>query len=130
MAEACTRMKRPPKELSPEAVRQMLAYRWPGNVRELFNAIERSVVLSDGKRVELTDLPPEVQNPEPLAGIGAVNDARQTLAELERRANLATLQAEGGHRSKTAERLSIGQATLFRKLKQYLGEGFAVAPAA
>ncbi len=130
MADACARMKLPTKELSPATLRLLLAYRWPGNVRELFNAIERTVVLSDGRRVEVEDLPVEIQHPAPLDGIGAATDARQTLAEVERRAILTTLQAEGGNRSKTAERLGIGQATLFRKLKQYQGEGHLISPAA
>jgi DNA-binding NtrC family response regulator len=54
----------------------------------------------------------------------------RTLAEIEREAILSTLTAERGSRARTAERLGIGQATLFRKLKQYQSEGHLVAPAA
>src|SRR5207244_7481197 len=33
-----------PKQIAPEAMEVLLAYRWPGNIRELENAIERATV--------------------------------------------------------------------------------------
>jgi two-component system response regulator PilR (NtrC family) len=33
------------REISPEAMRQLMEYSWPGNVRELENVIERAVAL-------------------------------------------------------------------------------------
>jgi DNA-binding NtrC family response regulator len=115
------------KELSPETSRRVLAHPWPGNVRELINAMERALVLSPGKRIEVSDLPPDVT--QPLAQ-GSLHAGQRTLAEVERDVILSTLAAERGSRARTAERLGIGQATLFRKLKQYHAEGHAVAPAA
>src|SRR5690606_9669226 len=35
--------------LTPEIRRALLAHTWPGNVRELRNAIERAVLLGDGR---------------------------------------------------------------------------------
>jgi len=129
IADACARMKIPAKELSAGAIRRLLAAPWPGNVRELFNALERAVVLSDGRRIEAEDLPPDIQNPEQNASVtGPGHEGRRTLADIERQAILGTLTAEGGNRAKTAERLGIGQATLFRKLKQYASEGHPIAP--
>ncbi|MEW6435137.1 MAG: sigma 54-interacting transcriptional regulator [Myxococcota bacterium] len=127
LAEAARRMKLPARELSAEATRRLVTYAWPGNVRELLNAMERATVLATGRLVEADDLPDEVKAPpapvvRPTPG--------QTLAELERAAILATLEAERGNRARTAARLGIGQATLFRKLKAYQQDGFAVAPAA
>jgi DNA-binding NtrC family response regulator len=45
-------------------------------------------------------------------------DEVRTLAELERDYIAAALRATGGNRAKAAERLGIGAATLYRKLKQ------------
>ncbi|UCG76092.1 MAG: sigma 54-interacting transcriptional regulator [Gemmatimonadota bacterium] len=42
-----------------------------------------------------------------------------TMAELEREAIVATLESVGGNRRKAAERLQIGERTLYRKLKEY-----------
>ena len=36
-----------------------VAYDWPGNVRELENVIERAVILADGDRITLAELPRE-----------------------------------------------------------------------
>lgn len=36
---------------SPEALELLRSYHWPGNVRELENAIERAVILADGKQI-------------------------------------------------------------------------------
>ena len=44
-------------EFASEAMKAMLSYDWPGNVRELENAIERAVVMGDGNKVVVNDLP-------------------------------------------------------------------------
>ncbi|MET4162509.1 DNA-binding NtrC family response regulator [Marinobacterium sp. MBR-111] len=36
---------------SPEALELLRSYHWPGNVRELENAIERAVILADGRQI-------------------------------------------------------------------------------
>ncbi len=51
------KMKKPVKEISFEAMQMLQNYTWVGNVRELENAIERSVVLSQGASIETKDLP-------------------------------------------------------------------------
>jgi DNA-binding NtrC family response regulator len=42
-----------------------------------------------------------------------------TMEDLERAAILAALQEEGGNRRRAAEALSIGERTLYRKIKEY-----------
>lgn len=60
------RLKRKINGFSSAVAEQFLRHTWPGNVRELENAIERAVALSEGSRIELEDLPPQV-----LAGASA-----------------------------------------------------------
>jgi DNA-binding NtrC family response regulator len=43
--------------LSPEARDALVRYPWPGNVRELRNVLERALMLADGERIEVVDLP-------------------------------------------------------------------------
>jgi two-component system response regulator HydG len=127
LAESARRARVPARELSAGVTRRLVSYRWPGNVRELLNAMERATVLATTRTLSLADLPDELSAPAPthLAPGGG-----QTLAEVEQRAILATLEAEGGNRARTAARLGIGQATLFRKLKAYQRDGVRVTPAA
>ena len=44
-------------DFSSEAKKAILSYDWPGNVRELENAVERAVVMGDGKKIVADDLP-------------------------------------------------------------------------
>src|SRR5512140_2074000 len=49
-------------ELSPEALDLLMEYDWPGNVRELENVIERAVVLSSGRRIDVHLVPDHVRS--------------------------------------------------------------------
>ncbi|MBA2540569.1 MAG: sigma 54-interacting transcriptional regulator, partial [Deltaproteobacteria bacterium] len=44
------------RTIDPAAIAALEAYSWPGNVRELRNAIERAVVLAEGKAITVADL--------------------------------------------------------------------------
>src|SRR4051794_18986139 len=61
LADSALRMKRRISGLGPDAADQLVRYAWPGNVRELENAMERSVALARGTRVEMEDLPEEIR---------------------------------------------------------------------
>lgn len=99
-------------------VRALENYDWPGNIRELSNIIERIVVITQSGDIHCGDisaaLPQSTEKPLP-AGF----DAALTLAELERLCIIDRLEALDHNKSKTAQSLGIGQATLFRKIKQY-----------
>lgn len=47
---------RPGLRLSPEALKELLAYDWPGNVRELENRIQSAVILSRSQTIMPKDL--------------------------------------------------------------------------
>jgi DNA-binding NtrC family response regulator len=58
--------------------------------------------------------------PEPVPEEPAIAfEPGMTMAELEKEAIIATLRDVGGNRRKAAERLQIGERTLYRKLKEY-----------
>jgi two-component system response regulator HydG len=107
----------PPREISEDAMRRLMAYDWPGNVRELENAIERSVAMGSGPIVSVADLPSNLQYP--AVEHVAAKDELLPLEELERRAILRTLRETGGDKLTAARMLGIGKTTLYRKLKQY-----------
>jgi two-component system response regulator AtoC len=102
--------------LSAAAKTALLARDWPGNVRELRNVLERAAILTDGKQLEVEHLGPAVGAPA-AAAAGAGSAA--TLKDAERAAIAAALAATGGHRKQAAERLGIGERTLYEKIKEY-----------
>ncbi|MFL5405327.1 MAG: sigma-54 interaction domain-containing protein [Myxococcales bacterium] len=113
-----------PCSLSARALDRLLAYPWPGNVRELEHAMERAVVLAEGKpRIEEADLPPEIVTGGDVPP--SADEALLPLAELERRHILRVLAHHGGRRKETAKTLGIGTNTLWRKLRAYgvIGDG-------
>jgi len=114
LAGAAKRLGKKAPTLAPEAANLLLRYTWPGNVRELENALERAVALARSDRIGVDDLPAEIGAPSPA--VHSADDVR-TLAEVERDYIAAALRASGGNRAKAAERLGIGAATLYRKLK-------------
>jgi DNA-binding NtrC family response regulator len=107
----------PPREISEDAMRRLMAYDWPGNVRELENAVERSVALGSGPVVSVSDLPSTLHYPD--ADRVPTKDEMMPLEELERRAILRTLRETSGDKLAAARLLGIGKTTLYRKLKQY-----------
>jgi DNA-binding NtrC family response regulator len=120
LAEAVERTRSKITGFTPRAANQLVSYGWPGNVRELANAIEHAVVLATGSRIEVEDLPEEIAQVLPTAQVAR---KVRSLAEVEREYILAVLAAAEGNKTKAAEQLGIGQATLYRKLKTYEPSG-------
>ena len=125
LADAARGMGRAISRFSPAAADHLLRHPWLGNVRELANAMERAAALAPGDRVELEDLPEELQSMEgrPPADKAMV----RPLEEFEQEYILAVLERNGGNQARTAEQLRIGTATLLRKLKSY-GHGGSRKP--
>jgi len=107
------------REISSDALEMLMAYHWPGNVRELENAIERAVLLASSSEIVVNDLPPNVR----VIGERKVVDTSKTLntwiEKLEEEALRQALLECEGNISKTAKKLGIGRATIYRKAKKY-----------
>jgi two-component system response regulator AtoC len=94
-------------------------YTWPGNVRELKNAVERALVLA-GDEISASELPDKLrdaaQRIRPATG-GA--DMRGHLAEVERAAIVAALEAEDQNQTRAARRLGLSRRALIYKMEKY-----------
>ena len=99
------------KKFSPEVVKFMLNYLWPGNVRELENMIERGVILSKKKSINLDELPQDIIHPTPVEG--------KTVEAVERNHIINVLEETKGNISQAAKILGIRRMTLYNKLKKY-----------
>ncbi|MEJ2504366.1 MAG: sigma-54 dependent transcriptional regulator [Gemmatimonadota bacterium] len=109
--------------VEPEAMKILLDYPFTGNVRELENVIERAMVLAEGTRLGVDDLPHHVQSPvRPLEG-GDLGDDELSVkkhgAVLERRLIQKALERTGGNRTRAAELLELSSRALLYKIRDY-----------
>jgi transcriptional regulator with PAS, ATPase and Fis domain len=99
------------------AMARLIDYQWPGNVRELENILERAATLTQGPKISLDDLPPNIQN---IQGEGQfIEDALEqtpSLVEVEWSYIRRVLEKLGGNKYKAAQVLGIDRKTLYRKL--------------
>ena len=105
--------------ISPDALELLMAYGWPGNVRELENAIERAVVLASTNEINAKDLPPAVRSIGEKKIYESDNTLSSWIEKLEQEALTQALLENEGNISKTAKKLGIGRATIYRKAKKY-----------
>ncbi len=105
--------------ISPEALELLMVYNWPGNVRELENAIERAVVLTVDKEIGAKELPAAVRSLGEKKLYESDNTLSSWIEKLEEEALRQALLENEGNISKTAKKLGIGRATIYRKAKKY-----------
>jgi Nif-specific regulatory protein len=107
---------------SSAAIGAMQEYHWPGNIRELRNCIERAVVLSSTSIIDVPDLAlSTLASPGDTGRIESVDNkfTPETLATIEKRHILATLECTGGNKTKAAKLLGIERSTLDRKFARW-----------
>ena len=97
----------------------LLAHGWPGNVRELENVVERAVALADSGTIHLGELPGNVRERKPNDALQGALARGLTLDALERQYIEHVVRAEGGNKTRAAQRLGLDRKTLYRKLEEY-----------
>ncbi|MCQ2740590.1 MAG: sigma-54 dependent transcriptional regulator [Alphaproteobacteria bacterium] len=113
----------PMKDLSKDAEKALLEYDWPGNVRELENTMHRAVLLSTGEEIESSAIMLPKKQESNKSETPAVG---QTVAAVERKLILDTMEQTAWNRSTAATILGISIRTLRNKLKQYQEEGYKI----
>ncbi|GAB4348707.1 MAG: sigma-54 dependent transcriptional regulator [Gammaproteobacteria bacterium] len=109
--------------LDPAVEEILINYSWPGNVRQLQNVVARTLILAEGNRITLSDLPPEITRFEVAEfGLEELDSEDGTLRDQVRRFEVARIRhainEAGGDRQAAAKRLGIGLSTLYRKLEE------------
>jgi len=109
-----------PKTISPEAIEMLIKYNWPGNVRELKNVIERMVILSEGREITISDIPPSITGPLPVKGKKLFDyDSFQSARDDFERQFIVKKLIENNHDlEKTAAAIGIAKKRLHRKMKE------------
>ncbi len=131
--------KTPPKppKVSRDLLKAFLAYPWPGNVRELGNRVRVACALSDGKTLQLADLPdndrralaspqPSVQKPpsSPISQPSTPDFFKDMLHQGKSWRDIETVITAKAllHYDfdvvRASKSLGLGQATLYNRLRR------------
>jgi DNA-binding NtrC family response regulator len=91
----------------------MRDYGWPGNVRELDHAVERGVLMAQGKVVRAPDL-----------GLNVASNAtprldEMSIEEVEAFLIKKTLARCDGNARRAAEDLGLSRSAFYRRLEKY-----------
>jgi DNA-binding NtrC family response regulator len=101
-------------QLPEYVVKKLQKFEWPGNVREFQHAIERAVIMSDGKNLKSSDF--QFLTDVEMEG-KSMDD--YNLDNLEKWAVKNCLKKHGGNISKAALELGLTRGALYRRLEKY-----------
>jgi DNA-binding NtrC family response regulator len=106
----CTSMNRQLVTIDAAALKRLQEFNFPGNIRELENMIERAIVVGNGKKITLRDLPLEKT---------IVTPAAESLDDFEKSFILQSLNKYNWNISRAANALKVDRVTLYNKIKKY-----------
>lgn len=106
----CTTMNRPVMTIEPAALKRLEEFPFPGNIRELENMIERAIVVGNGKKITLKDLPMAKTDSSP---------AFESLGDIEKHHIEQILSKYNWNISAAAKALKVDRVTLYNKIKKY-----------
>ena len=98
--------------ITRDTIKRLTAYEWPGNVRELENAIERAVVLSRSRTLDLQDFSFLQTSP-------STPSIPLSLLEMEKHHIQRVLNECGWNITRAAKILDINRVTLHKKIKRF-----------
>jgi DNA-binding NtrC family response regulator len=124
LAKYCKEMDRPLMNIAKEALIALEVYQWPGNVRELENVIERTVALTEGDQITLSDLPSDItisyKEHEELPTCVTMRgvDLGKVLIEIEQKMISDALSLSDGVKARAATLLNLNRTTLVEKMRR------------
>jgi two-component system nitrogen regulation response regulator NtrX len=110
------------KEMTPEAIRLLQDYHWPGNVRELKNLLDRLIIMTSDKIIDVKDIPePYAQTKTAREDSSLFMSAslKEAKKEFEKAYLIQKLRENQGNISQTAEAIGIERSHLHKKIKEY-----------
>jgi DNA-binding NtrC family response regulator len=106
----CVSMNKPLMTIDSSALRRLEDYSYPGNIRELENMIERAIVVGNGKKIAVKDLPLWKET---------VNPSFESLDDLGKKHIFQILNKYDWNISASAKALKLDRVTLYNKIKKY-----------
>lgn len=118
-------MNKDVKHLSKAALDLLCGHSWTGNVRELQNAIERAMILCDGKEIGpehlgLRERLKTVKSIEDVPLEGSLHEVSEKASRIvETKMIIKVLKKTRGNKSRASEILQVSYKTLLTKIKDY-----------
>lgn len=112
------RLARPVTEITSAFFEALEQQPWKGNIRELRNVIERSLIVCESERLDVADLPLDIQNTH-YEQSDETTPGSFELSAMERRYIARVLEYTKGNKTEAARLLKIGLTTLYRKIEEY-----------
>jgi len=103
--------------IDEEALRILMSLPWKGNVRELDNVIEHTMILAEGERITLKDLPKAVVASSEGQPAFTFN-LRDALRQFEKQHIMRVLEQTHQDRREAAALLDISLSSLYRKIEE------------
>ncbi len=112
LARYTARYRKNQEGFDPEAMSMLLEHSWPGNIREMEHAMERAVLMGEGKTIRAVDL--NLQRRE-------VSDLLEGLSFelIEEFMIRKALRQHERNVSHTAEALGLSRGALYRRMEKY-----------
>lgn len=106
----CLSMNKPVMTIDTSALKRIEEYPFPGNIRELENMIERAIVVGNGKKISIKDLPLWKETAAPTL---------ESLDDLGKKHIMQILNKYDWNISASAKALQVDRVTLYNKIKKY-----------
>jgi DNA-binding NtrC family response regulator len=110
ISKYCTTMNKQLITIDSAALKRLQDFNFPGNIRELENMIERAIVVGNGKKITIKDLPLEKT---------VMTGSSESLDDFEKNHILQILNKYSWNISRSAVALKVDRVTLYNKIKKY-----------
>jgi two-component system, NtrC family, response regulator AtoC len=101
-----------------DAMRRLQAYSWPGNIRELRNAVERAMLLAEGKELAATQFPVVSAAPR-LTERAELPPTGVDLEQLERSLVVQALERSAWNQTKAAALLGLNRDQVRYRIEKF-----------
>ena len=116
-----------PATISKAAVNALKEYNWPGNVRQLRTVIEKALIDSNMREIDVDHLPPEIFGqiqkqvlpPQYVVPDDEALNLSKLLRSTEELAFRKALRTAGGSREKAMQLLGVTRPTFYRRLSEF-----------
>jgi DNA-binding NtrC family response regulator len=105
--------------IAPDAMARLQIYGWPGNIRELRNAVERAMLLGEGRTLTVEDFPMTSGGQQRLTEAVALPANGIDLEQLERSLVVQALARSGWNQTRAAALLGLNRDQIRYRIEKF-----------